>query len=155
MKYLNEALTLQESGRRRGIPAGTAGPVDAWLGEGYLILHQSADALRCAERLLEASHIGYARAIGLYLQGRLTIHSPRSVIADKESPYYEALRLLTRLGMRPWIAHCHLGLSNISARTGEREPAKEHLATAIAMYREMHMTYWLEKAEAEIAALNR
>jgi hypothetical protein len=29
------------------------------------------------------------------------------------------------------------------------EQAREHLATAMAMYREMGMTYWLEKAEAE------
>jgi hypothetical protein len=31
-----------------------------------------------------------------------------------------------------------------------REQAQEHLATATTMYREMGMTYWLEKAEAEM-----
>jgi hypothetical protein len=30
----------------------------------------------------------------------------------------------------------------------KRAPAQEHLTTATAMYREMGMTYWLEKAEA-------
>jgi len=34
-------------------------------------------------------------------------------------------------------------------RTGQREPAQEHLNTAMTMYREMGMTYWLEKAEDE------
>jgi hypothetical protein len=38
-------------------------------------------------------------------------------------------------------------------RTGKREHAREHLATAIAMYREMDMRFWLEKAEAEMRAL--
>jgi hypothetical protein len=38
---------------------------------------------------------------------------------------------------------CHLGLF-----TDARE--QEHLATAMTMYHEMGMTYWLEKAEAEI-----
>jgi hypothetical protein len=33
---------------------------------------------------------------------------------------------------------------------GEREQAREHLATATTMYREMGMTYWLEKAGAEM-----
>jgi hypothetical protein len=36
-----------------------------------------------------------------------------------------------------------------------RELAREHLATATRMYREMGMTYWLEKAEAETANLGR
>src|SRR5215475_8405732 len=49
--------------------------------------------------------------------------------------------------MRPLVAHCHLGLSKLYRRTGQREQAQEHLTTATAMYREMGMTYWLERAE--------
>jgi hypothetical protein len=41
------------------------------------------------------------------------------------------------------------------ARTGKREQAREQLATATTMYRDMGMTYWLEKAEAEMAELDR
>jgi hypothetical protein len=52
--------------------------------------------------------------------------------------------------MRPLIAHCHLGLGKLHLRTGKREQAQEHLATATTMYREMGMTYWLEKAEPAI-----
>ena len=52
--------------------------------------------------------------------------------------------------MRPLVAHCHLGLGKLYQRTGKREQAQEHLATATTMYREMGMTYWLEKAEAEM-----
>ena len=52
--------------------------------------------------------------------------------------------------MRPLIAHCHLGLGKLYLRTGQREPAQEHLTTAMTMYREMGMTYWVEKAEAEL-----
>ena len=49
--------------------------------------------------------------------------------------------------MRPLVAHCHLGLGKLSRRTGKRGQAQEHLTTATTMYREMGMTYWLEKAE--------
>jgi hypothetical protein len=35
--------------------------------------------------------------------------------------------------------------------TGKREQAEEHLATATTMYRDMGMTYWLEKAEREMS----
>jgi hypothetical protein len=47
----------------------------------------------------------------------------------------------------PLVAHCHLGLGKLYRRTGKREQAQEHLTTATTMYREMGMTYWLEKAE--------
>jgi hypothetical protein len=52
--------------------------------------------------------------------------------------------------MRPLLAHCHLGLGKLSRRTGQREQAQEHLSAATTMYREMGMTFWLEKAEAEL-----
>ena len=49
--------------------------------------------------------------------------------------------------MRPLVAHCHLGLGKVYLRTGAREQAQEHVATATTMYREMGMTHWLEQAE--------
>jgi hypothetical protein len=55
--------------------------------------------------------------------------------------------------MRPLIAHCHLGLGKLYGRTGKREQAQEHLATATAMYREMGMRFWLDQADAELAEL--
>ena len=52
--------------------------------------------------------------------------------------------------MRPLAAHCHLGLGKLYRRTGNAARAQEHLTTAATMYREMGMTFWLEKAEAEL-----
>ena len=51
--------------------------------------------------------------------------------------------------MRPLVAHCHLGLGNLYRRTGDHAKAEEHLAGARAMYREMGMTFWLEKAATD------
>ena len=72
-------------------------------------------------------------------------------MADRQ--YREALSLATELGMRPLIAHCHLGLGKLYRSTGKREQAHEHLTTATTMYREMGMTYWLEKADTELKEL--
>jgi class 3 adenylate cyclase/tetratricopeptide (TPR) repeat protein len=73
---------------------------------------------------------------------------------DRAAELYAAARILAeKLGMRPLVAHCHLGLGKLYRRTDKREQAQEHLATATTMYREMGMTYWLEKAEAELIAL--
>ena len=66
--------------------------------------------------------------------------------------YREASLIAERLGMRPLLAHCHLGLGKVHRRTGEREHALEHLTTATAMYREMDMRFWLEQAETEMGA---
>ncbi len=55
--------------------------------------------------------------------------------------------------MSPLVAHCHLGLGNLYRRTGKRQEAQENLTTATTMYREMGMTYWLEKAERKMKGL--
>jgi hypothetical protein len=52
--------------------------------------------------------------------------------------------------MRPLVAHCHLGVGKLYRGTGKREQAHEHLTTAITMYREMDMPFWLEKVETEM-----
>jgi class 3 adenylate cyclase/tetratricopeptide (TPR) repeat protein len=72
---------------------------------------------------------------------------------DAEGYYREALALADELGMRPLVARCHLGLGKLYRHTGKRQEAQEHLTTATTMYREMGMTYWLEKAEAEMREL--
>ena len=64
-----------------------------------------------------------------------------------EDYYRQAIDVARQRGMRPLVAHCHLGLSKLYRRTGEREQAQEHLTTATTMYLEMGMTYWLEQAE--------
>ena len=67
--------------------------------------------------------------------------------------YQEVLALAEPRGMRPFIAHGHLGLGKLYRRTAIRPEAQKHLATATMMYREMDMLFWLEQAEAEMAAL--
>ena len=70
-----------------------------------------------------------------------------------ENYYREALALAEPRGMRPLVAHCHLGLGKLHRRAGDHEQAQEYLTTAMAMYREMSMTYWPEQAEAELRQL--
>ena len=67
--------------------------------------------------------------------------------------YERAKALASELEMRPLVAHCHLGLAKLFRRTGKREQAHDHLATAATMYRELEMRFWLEKVEAEMREL--
>ena len=82
--------------------------------------------------------------------GDIATHPYSGSTAESADAYYrKALALAEPRGMRPLLAHCHLGLGKLSRRTGKREQAHEHLATAATMYREMDMLFWLEKAETE------
>jgi hypothetical protein len=80
------------------------------------------------------------------------LHSARD-IEVAEAYYREAMMAAGELGMRPLVAHCHLGLGRLYRRTGTRDQAQEHLTTATTMYREMDMRSWLEQAEVEMKAL--
>jgi len=60
------------------------------------------------------------------------------------------LALAEPRGMRPLLAHCYLGLGKHCRRSGQREQALEHRTTAMTMYGEMGMTYWLDQAETQM-----
>ena len=57
-----------------------------------------------------------------------------------------------RFYTRPLVAHCHAGLATLYRRTEKPQQAAEHFATATTMYREMGMTFWLEKLDTELKA---
>jgi hypothetical protein len=65
----------------------------------------------------------------------------------------EVLMIAGDLGMRPLVAHCHLGLGKLYRRAGRRHETQEHLAIAMTMYPQMGVTYWLEKAETAMKEL--
>ena len=109
------------------------------------------DAADLARRALDLSRAHNERghqAWALRTLAEVSAHqeSPDLGTADR---YREALALADGLGMRPLVAHCHLGLGKLFRRTGSREQAREHLTTAAAMYREMDMRVWLMQATAE------
>ena len=53
--------------------------------------------------------------------------------------------------MRPLQAHCHRGLGTLYSQTGQSEQAHAELSTAIDMYRDMEMTFWLPETEVALA----
>ena len=68
----------------------------------------------------------------------------------RRRPDGAARTLAEALGLRPLVAHCHLGLGTLHQRTGKNAQAREHLTAATTMYREMDMRFWLEQAETEL-----
>jgi tetratricopeptide (TPR) repeat protein len=91
-----------------------------------------------------------SEAHALYLAGDV---ASTAGAEDAENCYRGALAVAGELGMRPLVAHCHLGLGKLYRRTGQqREQAREHLTSATTMYREMDMRFYLEQAEAAMAS---
>jgi hypothetical protein len=52
---------------------------------------------------------------------------------NAQKGFEASLAQASTLGMRPLVAHCHLGLGKLYRRTGKREQAQEHLTTATTM----------------------
>lgn len=68
--------------------------------------------------------------------------------------YRDSLALADELGMRPIVAHCHLGTGKLLLRRGERESACTELTAAVTLFREMAMPHWLAEAEAALAEIS-
>ena len=141
-----------EYGRASRYMLGHAGHL-ARRGQTYLACDRIEDALSSAQEALDmARRVGErgSEVAALRLHGAICMHRARPDVDGAESMFREALHLAAHLGARPQVAQCHLDLGKLYRRTDKREQAQEHLATATTMYREMGMTYWLEKAEAEV-----
>ena len=148
-----EALPLLEQSVEQAASMGwkaDAASLATRLSEAYLEIGRTQDASTLATRALDLAveHRGRGdQAWVLRLCGKIAARDA-SNLDQAEDQYRRALVLAEALGMRPLVAHCHLGLGKLHRRTGKREQAQEDLTTATTMYREMGMTYWLEQAEA-------
>jgi tetratricopeptide (TPR) repeat protein len=125
-----------------------------YLVEAYVLANRLEDALSLARQALTIAREGSGRndeTRALRLLGDVTarLDSPEGA----EGHYRDGLALAAELGMRPLVAHCHLGLGKIHRRTGKRKQAQEYVVTAATMYSDMGMTYWLEQGEAELRQL--
>jgi tetratricopeptide (TPR) repeat protein len=153
LDHLCHAEQLLQLQTEKGIVGDTAWAYHA-LGRAALLLGQPIDAQRLAGLAVKSSqrHPGFG-AHAQHLLGDIATHLQHGDSEHAEGHYREALALAEPRGMRPLVAHCHLGIGKLHRRRGNREQAQEHLTTAIAMYREMGMTYWPEQAEAELRQL--
>lgn len=55
--------------------------------------------------------------------------------------------------MRPLQAHCHYGIGTLYGHMEQLEQARANLSTAIDMYRDMEMRFWLPETEATLEAI--
>ena len=121
------------------------------LGRAALRLRRLDEARRLADRAVEFSpgQPGFA-AHARHLLGDVATHPDFFDGEGGEVHYREALGLAEARNMRPLVAHCHFGLGKLCRRTDDDVKAREHLATAVTMYREMGMHFWLAQVEVAL-----
>jgi tetratricopeptide (TPR) repeat protein len=139
------ATTLSSMGAGRAIQL-------VWLGEGYLRAGRPADAVERAQQAVSLARRHNERgheAWSLRLLGEIASHPDSLDVEAAEAHYRQAIDLATDLGMRPLVAHCRLGQGTLCSRASKPQEAQNYLTIAAAMYREMDMPFWVEKAEAE------
>ena len=155
-----EALARLEEGERglednaaRGIASSRA-----WLhvcsGHAALGLGRLELADDLGRRAVEAAPAEPAIAAhARHLLGVVASRPDRLDAPSAVAHFRAAQALAEPRGMRPLLAHCRLGLGAVAARTADGPSAREHLAAAVATYREMDMPFWAGAAEAELGRL--
>jgi tetratricopeptide (TPR) repeat protein len=127
-----------------------------WWGEAHLRLGHFDEAIDRAVRALELARAQQEpayEAYALHLLGEIVARRDMARAAGAEQHYREAMALSERLGLRPLVARCFLGLGALSRQVGSRLSAEEHLTKAITILRETAMPLWLDQAERELVAV--
>jgi tetratricopeptide (TPR) repeat protein len=155
-----EGRTLLEEAISEGVrTGGLQGQASraVWLSEVCRLAGRGAEAWQHACQALDLARQLKERGNevrALHQLGTVYAHAAPPDVAQAEVHYHQALALAEELGMRPLLAHCHLGLGMLYAKTGQRQQARAALATAIEMYRGMEMTFWLPQAEAALVQVD-
>jgi len=122
-----------------------------WLGEAALAVGRLTEADEMAEGALRLSRKNDERgheAWALRLLGEIRGHASRPDAEKAADFYHQALALGAQLGMRPLVAHCHLGLGHLSCCLTQHRRCFAHFENAVGMFRQMGMAWWLAKAES-------
>jgi len=149
---LHQRAAEEEARETQGTPA--AGVLR--FGETYLLADRVDDARACAERALSLSRAAGERSIearAFRLLGEVAACGTSPDAGQAERHLGESLARSEALGLRPNAARCHLGLGALYARTGRRGRSEAHLTTALGMFREMGMPYWIEQTEGALKRL--
>jgi tetratricopeptide (TPR) repeat protein len=129
----------------------------SWLSEAYRLTSRKEKAIEVAQQTLSLARDRKERGHEAWVLrglGEIASYKDSPDFSAAEVYYNQALALAKELGMRPLIAHCHVGLGKLYRHTGDSAQAKAHLGNGVAMMREMAMGLWLERAEAELKELS-
>jgi tetratricopeptide (TPR) repeat protein len=147
----DEGLALLEEAQRdtKGIVTGLSRYL-AWLAEAQLHAgRRNLAAATCDRALTLAREYGERgnEAWILCLLGEMASRVDQPDVGIVEGHYREAMALADERGMRPLVAHCHIGLGRLYRRANNAAKAQGHLVTALTMCRELGVDPWPTRVE--------
>jgi tetratricopeptide (TPR) repeat protein len=125
------------------------------LGEAYLLAGRLQEAQAAAQQALDVCQAHQEQghqAWLLWLLGEIAARREPPEAAHAAMAYQQACTLAEARGMRPLLAHCHLGLGTLYRHLGDAAHARAELTTAHTLLRSMAMDRWLPRANAALAA---
>ncbi|MEX2220513.1 MAG: sigma 54-interacting transcriptional regulator [Candidatus Rokuibacteriota bacterium] len=154
-----DAIPLLEEGAREGVAIKRIGGhslVVVRLGEAYLQagrLDEADDAARQALQLARDKNERGHEAYALHLLGAVLARRAPEDPSAADAAFGQAMALAEELGMRPLLAHCHLGRARLEQRASRTAAARRLFTASIDGFRELDMPYWVERAETEARSL--
>ncbi|HEU5321180.1 MAG TPA: hypothetical protein VFX28_10280, partial [Methylomirabilota bacterium] len=143
-----EGVRLLEEGVRLSEAVGVRAYLPLWkvtLGEGLLAAGRvdeaqatALEALELARRQGEPGHEAAARR----LLGAVAARPAPPDVTGAEAQYARAIEAARRLGMRPLLARCHLGLGSLYARAGDATRSAEQDARGRKLLADLGMRSW-------------
>jgi tetratricopeptide (TPR) repeat protein len=115
------------------------------LGEAHVLAGRPTEALEPARQALALAQQNGERgheAWALRLLGEIALRSDPADGGQAREWFLRALARAADLGMRPLVAHCHLGLGQAVRLSGGSRESDTHFATAAGLMREMDMRPW-------------
>jgi class 3 adenylate cyclase/tetratricopeptide (TPR) repeat protein len=112
---------------------------------------RAQEALDLARRYQEKGHEVWT----LHLLGEIAARRRPADIEDAAALYRQAMTLAVPLGMRPAMAHCQLGLGELDVEARRADTAREHLATASGLFRDLGIEAWQQRAERQLGERSR
>ena len=141
--------------RSLGVMVSHANEV-AWFAETNLMAGRIEEANTYVQTAIKLARKYKERgneAEAIRLSGEVALRGRSFDVRAAAGCFRQALCLATDCEMKPTIARCHLGLGTLHRRAGDPEKAEEHLGTAVELFRELGMEFWLGEADRDLNAL--
>jgi len=126
------------------------------LAEAYRLKGQIESAIHYVEKALSIFRQNGGRGFGawaLYYMAKIQCDYGPDHMQQSIHSYGQAKEQAAELGMRPLLAHCHMGLGQLYLKGGRSEEARSELTAALDLYSSMGMSFWLPQAEAALAEI--
>ena len=121
------------------------------LAEAYHLKGQTEKAIHNLKEALNIFHQKGERGFGawaLYYMAKIQSQEESEQVQQSINSYRRVKEQAAELGMRPLLAHCHMGHGQVYIKKGKTSEARSELSAAMDLYRFMGMSLWMPQVES-------